>query len=163
SLAKQLRREDVVGVIGYDLFMRCVAEIDLKENTMDLRDSAGYQLKAGEWQKLRLHRNHPVVPCTFEGDHEELFLWDTGAGNNLAIFNAPASKRLGFLDRRSIGQAQAMGVGGATEMKVGFLDWFEVAGHRFEKPMVIFGLPQKGALNDPYIAGIIGNTAVSPF
>lgn len=92
-----------------------------------------------------------------------MFLWDTGAGNNMVLFNAPAVKRLGILEGRQVMQARAQGVGGETPMQVIFLKWFEVAGHRFDSPMAICSLTQKGALNDPYIAGIIGNSAVAPF
>ena len=46
---------------------------------------------------------------------------------------------------------------------IGKLGWFELAGHRFESPTVVFGLEPRGPLGDPYVEGNLGVEFLKPF
>ena len=48
-------------------------------------------------------------------------------------------------------------MGGALDARVGSLEWFEVGGHRLEKPMALFLQPHEGALNEAHLDGTFGS------
>ena len=70
---------------------------------------------------------------------------------------------LGLLEGRTVQKAMAGGVGGAAAMPSGVLEWFELAGRRFEKPTVIFSQAETGAFTDRYTTGNIGQDFLAPF
>ena len=41
--------------------------------------------------------------------------------------------------------------------------WFELAGHRFENPDIVFAIDRQGPLGDPYVDGNIGVEFLKPF
>jgi hypothetical protein len=139
-----------------------VAEIETKTPYIALHDPTHYTLTGASWQDVLVHENTPSVRARFEGDREGLFRIDTGANGTLS-FHSPAVRELGLLDGRTVTSASSGGVGGATETKVGRLEWFELAGHRFEKSMVQFSLAEHGAFADRYTTGNIGQEFLAPF
>jgi hypothetical protein len=156
-----LYHEPILGIIGYDLLSRCVAEFDLTANVLELHDPARHELHASEWQPLILHRRHPLIPATYEGGRHGLFRMDVGAGGPLATVafhhHAVASGQL--LDGRATSPLRV----GTVDVALGKLAWFEIAGHRFEDATVGFALPGDGPFADPYVAGNLGVAFLKPF
>jgi hypothetical protein len=54
-------------------------------------------------------------------------------------------------------------VGGDTHTRVGALAWFELGGHRFERPQVMFSQERDGAFADPHLTGNLGTAFLQPF
>jgi hypothetical protein len=154
--------KDVVGIIGYDLLSRCVAEISLSENSLQIHESRGYQLAEGLWQKLFFSEDLPLVPATFDGGNG-LFRIDVGASAGAAsnvVFHTQTVEELKLLKGRRVRSGRL----GMTRIAVGKVGWFELAGHRFENPNVIFALDRKGPLGrDVYAAGNMGVNFLKPF
>jgi predicted aspartyl protease len=152
----------VAGIVGYDVLARCVAEVETRTPYVALHDPARFQLAGASWQEVIVTENTPSVRARFEGDHEGLFRIDTGADGTLS-FHAPAVRELALLDGRTVTSSASGGVGGTSEAKNGRLEWFELAGHRFEKKMVQFSLAEHGAFADRYTLGNIGQEFLAPF
>jgi hypothetical protein len=154
--------KEVIGIIGYDLLSRCVAEINLAENAIQIHDPRSYQLAGGQWQKLFFSEDLPLVSAKFEGG-EGLFRIDVGASGAAAsnvVFHAATVADLKLLDGRKVRRAQL----GVTRVALGKLAWFELAGHRFENPRVLFALDRRGPLGrDLYAAGNMGVKFLEPF
>lgn len=153
---------DVAGIVGFDLFARAVVEIEPARPFVAIHDPASHALPEEHWQRLVIDQNLPCVEARFEGDHRGLFKLDTGA-NGTVSFHKPAVEHYKLLEGRSVTQAMGGGVGGMALMKVGTLEWFELAGHRFERPQVTFSLAEVGALTDRYTLGNIGQEFMEPF
>jgi hypothetical protein len=152
----------VGGICGYDLFARAVVEFEAKTGRVGIFDQGRYQLTGGNWQELLLSGKSAAVWCGFPGAPKEAFRLDTGAGGTLS-FHSPAVKQWKLLEGRETQAARSGGVGGSNEERRGTIDWFELAGHRFEKPTVGFSLADKGAFTSVHTAGNIGQQFMAPF
>src|SRR6185369_12122954 len=148
--------EPVVGVIGWDLFSRCVAELDLAHETLQLFDPKTHQLRNGAaWRELIVHTRHPVVPARYENSRHGLFRLDVGAAGGAlsnVVFHAPTVEKERLLDDRDYESVRV----GACDLALGPLLWFELGGRRFERPVVAFARDHKGPFADAYINGNIG-------
>lgn len=153
---------DVAGIVGFDLFARAVVEIEPARPFVAIHDPARYGLAEEHWQRLVLDDNLPCVEARFEGDRRGLFKLDTGA-NGTVSFHRPAVERYELLEGRAVTPALSGGVGGAVVTKVGTLEWFELAGHRFERPQASFSEAEVGAFTDRYTLGNIGQEFLQPF
>lgn len=152
----------IAGIVGHDVLARCVVEIECKTPRIVLHDPARFTLAGAEWQPLVLQEGVPCVPARFEGERAGLFRLDTGAGG-LVTFHTPAVEALRLLEGRTLGSTRSGGVGGSAEASTGTLDWFELAGHRFEDPAVTFSRTPKGAFSDAYTLGNLGRSSCDPF
>ncbi len=52
---------------------------------------------------------------------------------------------------------------GSGKVAMGKVAWFELAGHRFENPAVIFAIDRQGPFGDEYVDGNIGVDFLRPF
>jgi hypothetical protein len=152
----------VAGIIGYDYIARTVVELEPATGRISVFVPSEYELATGSWTPLQIDENHPVVHASFEGDREGPFKLDTGADGTV-IFHAPAVERLELLKGREVRVGRAMGVGGAGKTYGGEIEWFELGGHRFQRPQVGFAQVEIGALRDAYTLGNIGHGFLTPF
>ena len=115
--------EDIVGIVGYDLLNRCVAEITLADDSIKLYDPKAHRLERGSWQELTLNQSVPVVSATFEDNRKGLFRIDAGAsgpgGAGNVIFHAPTVSDLHLLkgrkvNRMTMGHRRRHPAGGST-------------------------------------------------
>jgi len=148
--------DPVVGVLGWDVLARCVAVLDVGAGKLELHDPARFELEEGEWQPLSIHHRVPYVPARYEGEREDRFMLDTGAGNLGALFFAHATTELGLLDGRKTEGGEGQGAGGAVPLAMGELEWIEVLGRRFESVTTAFSTEEDGEA-DPYSVGLLGN------
>ena len=117
--------------------------------------------RLGAWQKLTLHQALPTVEGTFEGDRRGRFRIDVGAAGpaGTVVFHAPAVEEMQLLKDRTVTNAQA----GPNRIALGKIAWFELAGHRFLDPTVLFALDRHGPLGDEYVEGNLGVEMLKPF
>jgi hypothetical protein len=161
GFVRQALGKEVVGVVGYDLLSRCVAEISLAEGSIKVHDPGRYRLDAGRWERLVFNQALPLVPATFEGG-KGLFRIDVGASGGAysnVVFHAPAVEQMQLLKDRKVTVSKV----GPARVAVGKLGWFELAGHRFEHPDAVFALDREGPLGDEYAEGNLGVAFLRPF
>lgn len=151
----------VSGIIGYDLISRCVVEIELARDSVKLFDPERYEGRTVPWRDLILHQKHPAVEARFEGERNGIFRLDLGAGGAAGnvLFHAPAVRELGLVGDRPVTRGEV----GGQEYAAGRIAWFELAGHRFENPEVLFFLGESGPVADAYATGNIGARFLEPF
>lgn len=152
----------VAGVIGYSLLAHVVAEINMSDAEISIRNPAEFKLKGAEWTQLALYNKLPSVRAKFES-HEGAFRLDTGAGHLSVAFHAPAVERFSLLDGRETTATMLAGVGGGIPAKSGRLKSFELAGERSEDLNATFATKDMGAFADRYCAGTIGGKFLAPF
>ena len=124
--------KDVVGVAGYDVLARCVAEIALDEESVKLYDPKSHALEPKSWKPLIFNQTAPVISATFEGNKKGLFRIDVGAsgpgGVGNVVFHAPTVQEKRLLRGRKLGPVML----GSSNAASGTIAWFELAGHRFK-------------------------------
>ena len=152
----------IAGICGYDLLAHVVAEIEVAAPRIALYDPDKYELPAGQWQQSVNQFGNLQVQATFEGNHQALFRIDTGSPYTL-IMHTPAVKSLQLLDNRKTRLVQGTSAPGSDAIYLGKLDWFELAGHRFDEPKVMFAVMKTNAMATPYVAGTIGQPFMKPF
>jgi hypothetical protein len=152
---------EVVGIIGYDLLSRCVAELALASDSISVHDPSEYRLDSAHWQRLTLNQALPTVEASFEGNRKGRFRIDVGAAGlaGSVLYHAPAVEELQLLKDRHSTTAQA----GPNRIAVGKMAWFELADHRFENVTVLFALDRQGPMADEYVMGNLGVEMLKPF
>lgn len=152
----------VMGVLGYDLFSRTVVELEMAGSVVRLFDPEKYRLERGVWHELLLHNRHPLIPARYENSRRGLFRIDIGAAGGAfanVVFHAPTVERERLLDDRSYESGQV----GTQEVAYGPLLWFELDGHRFERPVAVFARDHHGPFSDEYTSGNVGVAFLEPF
>jgi hypothetical protein len=152
----------VQGIVGYDLFSRCALDLTLAQNALSLHDPRSHELDGLRWFPLTLPMRHPAVTAQAAGVPEGPFRLDLGAAGGPAgnvIFHGSTVEKYHLLDRRQVARVQS----GKLHLGVGELDWFELAGHRFERPQVLFALDADGVLGEAGTLGNIGVDFLRPF
>ncbi len=155
--------KDVVGIAGYDVLARCVAEIALDDESVKLYDPKSHHLESPSWKPLIFHQTAPVISATFEGNKKGLFRLDLGAsgprGVGNVVFHAQTVQEKRLLRGRKLGT----GMIGSSDTATGTIAWFELAGHRFKNPAVVFATDKTGIFGDEYLDGNIGVDFLKPF
>jgi hypothetical protein len=161
GFVRQAMGKEVVGIVGYDLLSRCVAELSLADDSLKVYDPERYHLDSAAWRKLTFNKLLPLVPAAFEGG-KGLFRIDVGASGGPfanAVFHAPVVDDLNLLKDRKVTINRL----GSSRVALGKTGWFELAGHRFENPDVAFALDRQGPLGDEYVEGNLGVEFLKPF
>jgi len=152
----------VQGIIGYDLFSRCAVDLTLAQEALSLHDPKSRELDGLPWRPLTLPMRHPAVTGKAAGVPEGPFRLDLGAAGGPAgnvIFHGYTVEKYHLLDGRQVARVQA----GKLHLGVGEIAWFELAGHRFERPQVLFALDADGVLGEASTLGNIGVEFLRPF
>lgn len=154
--------EHLAGIVGFPVLEAAVAELQFVPPSMSLYNPKQYKLNKGGWQALALVGGLPCFRARFEGNRDGLFILDTGSTRTLA-FNQFAVRKLDLLKGRELAVGRAIGIGGETVIQKGVIDWFEMGGHRFERPIVAFF--QKANLGgvEEDTLGYVGGTFLEPF
>jgi hypothetical protein len=162
SVFKKMFGIEVAGIVGYDVFRRTIIGVDLNRPVVTLHDPAKFTLARGTWTSTMFSAGNIVVEAKMEGDRVGWYRLDTGA-NGTVQFHAPYVVKERLLDNRQVYHSEHAGAGGKSSGKAGTIEWFELAGHRFEKPEAAFSQATVGAFNDRYLAGNIGQDFMKPF
>jgi hypothetical protein len=151
--------EKRAGLVGYPVFARVVLEVKEGGKQIALYEPASYKLKKGKWQELFYIDLTPAVHCRFEGNRVGLFQLDTGYTSTVTFYDK-FIKDEKLLEGRAVKEEMSLGSGGAYKLSTGTIEWFELAGHRFNNPKVGFrveGLSREGG------AGVVGREFLSVF
>ncbi|NAY93343.1 hypothetical protein GTQ34_15640 [Muricauda sp. JGD-17] len=159
SKANKIINGPVDGVIGWDLLIRSVIEVDLISGQVSIFEPGKYKLDKKNYEDLYLHWKVPYVIAEFESK-KGYFMVDTGAGNKGVIFHSLAVDRLGLLgDDRATIKASVTGAGGTVNAEYGVLDWFDVANEKQFDLDAIFMTGEDGEA-DLYTHGFMGTKAL---
>src|SRR6266404_3590355 len=153
--------EKRAGLCGYPLFARVIAEFIQGGGRIALYDPASYKLTKGKWQKFTFVEHVPAVLARLEGNREGLFIPDTGASGTV-IFNSRYSKDQNLLAGRQVKEISGMGGGRNIKLLRGSIEWFQLAGYRFQNPVAEFGVGGEG-LEMEGRAGVVGRDFMAPF
>ena len=155
----------VAGIIGYGFFSRAVVEVEAAAEFVAIYDPSTFDGSGLPWSELLFDGHTPSVMATFDvgdGPLTEPFRMDTGADGTVT-FHTPAVKRLELKKGRKLTRTSMGGVGGAGTAFEIKIPWFELAGHRFESPIVTLSQFEVGGFTDEYSTGNIGQDFMSPF
>ncbi len=151
----------VDGMFGVDVLRLMVGEFDFKAGTLTIRDPAQPVpgVSADDWISVEMATGRPCVRCTFEGDHEGLFLLDTGSDGGVQFFSR-AVREFNLLEGRRVSERTIRSVYGRGTAGRGTLDWIQLGPHRIEKPQADFFMdePRRSPLT-----GQIGRTMLRDF
>ena len=159
SKASKILGEPVMGVLGWDILLRSIVEMDMHNGTITINNPANYELDKKYVEKLFLHWNVPYVMATFEGNKKGYFLIDSGAGNKGPIFHSMAVDRLDLLNNRKTKSGKVIGAGGEADVEIGMLEWIQVGGHRTNNITSIFLRGDDGEA-DLFTSGFLGGKVI---
>jgi len=162
SMFKKIFSVNVAGIVGFDMFRRAVVKVDLEKPAVSLYDPQHFRLPEGAWTATKFSTGNIAMQATMEGNRQAWYRIDTGA-NGTVQFHTPYVAKEHLLDNRKVSEGQEAGAGGVSAAKIGKIQWFELAGHRFENPDAVFSEATVGAFNDRYLAGNIGQEFLKPF
>lgn len=151
--------EKRAGLIGYPLFARAVVEVTGGGKQIALYEPKTYKLGRGKWQELFYIDLTPAVEARLEGNRRGLFQLDTGFTGTVTFYDR-FIKDEKLVENRETRDATDTGSGGSYRLLTGKLDWFELAGYKFDKPEVGFrvsGFSREGG------AGVVGREFLSVF
>jgi len=154
--------ERLAGLLGHPFFAKAVVEVNYPQRSISCFDPKTYRLPRGNWQPLTLIRNRPALTARLEGNVEGQFLLDTGS-TSAVLFFPDFIKKHALLDNREVRKVKQTSVRGESENLAGRIAWSEFAGHRFEKPIVQFELPNMPQSSQAGLAGIIGRDLLREF
>ncbi len=153
---------EVLGILGHDLFDGVLVELDLGAGALSLHDPEDSSLEVEQWERLRLVDGIPQCRARYEG-REGWFAIDTGAAADNVTFHSPTVRREELLDGRRTWPRRVAGATGELSLRTGRLDWFELAGRRFERPRASFAASRSGPLASRSSAGTIGGGFLGRF
>lgn len=125
--------EKRAGLLGYPLFARAVVEVTGGGKQIALYDPKTYKLGRGKWQELFYIDLTPAVVCRFEGNRTGLFQFDTGFTGTVTFYDKYIAEEK-LLEGRKVKEETTAGAGGTYKEFSGSIEWFELAGHRFNNP-----------------------------
>lgn len=150
------------GIIGYDVFRRCVLALDVTTPKVTLMSPDRMSLPVDHWEPIKFEGGVIGVNAEFEGNQKGWFRLDTGAAGTVS-FHAPYVEKHHLLDNRKLSSTLEGGVGGMVQSKSGTIDYFALGGHRFEQPVAKFSTAKIGAFQNDWLVGNIGQDFMNPF
>jgi aspartyl protease len=149
------------GFCGYPLLARVIVEVNGGGQAIALYDPSTYRLPKGNWQSLSLINFTPAITAHLEGNREGLFMLDTGSSGTVEI-NSKFSTEQKLLEGRKTVEETVSSSGGDFKNARGSLEWFELAGFRFNNPKVSFRVAGVGYEAEG-VAGVVGRVFMRPF
>ncbi|MBV9959262.1 MAG: retropepsin-like domain-containing protein [Acidobacteria bacterium] len=160
--------ESVAGILGYDLISRFVVEIDYAAQVINLYEPAGYRYRGrGEAIPIRMLDNNPYIPVTVKlpgmAPFRTMFVLDSGANTDLFFF-APFVKRHRLLSsQQETTEASAVGLGGASRIRIGSATSVRVGRTLIPNPVVHFSQATRGDDASNIGAGFVGGKLLRRF
>ncbi len=164
SATTPLLGERFAGLLGRPFFAHVVVEIDYPAGSIACFDPKTYRLPRGEWLPLTFQAGRPIVAARLEGNIEGRFMLDTGA-NITVLLSSEFVRTHAHLGTHHVRRRIQTSLGGTYEVLAAEIAWFELAGHRFEKPRVEIAPAGVGesALEADAGIGIIGSGFLKRF
>ena len=160
----------VDGLVGLNLFLKYVVEIDYAAKQLTLYDPPTFVYSgAGESVSLTLRDGHFFVPATIDiGTRGELagqFLVDSGGCMMTTVLTSPFATRnkLPASDQKTIADRSVSGLGGETRLLAGRANSFRIGTSVFRSPLIYISQDKGGALASSEYAGLIGTEILRRF
>jgi len=170
GLVEEQLGRSVDGLVGLDLFLNYVVEIDYEDQKLRLYDPQSFVYSgAGENIPLTLHDGHFFIPATIEtperGELAGQFLVDTGGCMMTAILTTPFAQKnsLPVPSQKTILDRSIAGLGGETRLLVGRATHFKIGDSVFSSPLIYISQDRDGALASPEYDGVIGTEILRRF
>lgn len=160
----------VDGIVGIDLFLKYVVEINYAGNQLRLYDPKSYVYSGtGESVPLTLRDRHLFVPAKIDiqarGELGGQFLIDTGGCMMTTILTAPFAQKnnLPVPTQKTILDESISGLGGKTSLLVGRASKFTIGSSVFASPLIYISQDKGGALASSEFEGLIGTEILQRF
>jgi PDZ domain/Aspartyl protease len=152
------------GLVGFEVFKRFVVRVDYHHQTLTLTLPEAFTPPAGA----------VAVPFTFDGRTPQVegkidglpgrFSIDTGSRASLTI-HRPFAEKHGLRAKlgAKIEALSGWGVGGGVRSVFARAHLLELGGVKVPAPVTDLVLSEKGAFNDPYLAGNVGGGVLRRF
>ena len=160
----------VDGLVGIDLFLQTVVEIDYAAKQLTLYDPQSYVYSgAGDIVPLMLRDGHFVVPAKIDiqdrGELAGLFIVDTGGCMMTVILTTPfaTSSNLPVRNQKTILDKSVAGLGGTTQLLIGRAAHFKIGSSVIPSPLIYISQDKGGALASSEYEGLIGTEILKRF
>ena len=160
--ASRILGEPVVGVLGWDILLRSIVEVDMQAGRIRIFDADKERIPQAAAQRLYLHWKVPYVDASFAGGHQGRFMFDTGAGKKGVFFPNYTVKTLDLLSLEQGEAGVVRGAGGEVPIVKATLDWFKVGGHTSRQVPATLSTGEDYEA-DIYSYGFLGGAVVKPF
>jgi predicted aspartyl protease len=156
--------ERPAGLLGHPFFAKAVVEFDYRRRAVACFAPGTYGLAEEHWQELRFKGELPAMVGRLDGNAEGEFLLDTGS-TALVYLTSTFIRKHVFLDIRDIRPAREVRLTGERDTFQGAIGWFELGGHRLERPRITFSREAHAADVDATAAldGIVGHGLLQRF
>lgn len=158
------------GLVGSDLFVRYVVEIDYMNQRVSLYDRRTYRYSGlGESLPLEWHDKSLFVRAGIEARDGRifngLFLIDTGGGFVSAILNTPFTRANSFpaATQKSLLDRSLSGLGGKLALLVTRVKSFSLGSFVIREPVIYASQDEGGALATADYDGVIGAEILRKF
>ena len=143
------------GILGNDLLMRAVFELDFSAGRVRLIDAESFD-PPPEATAVAFDPGAPVLQASFAPGEEGRLRLDTGSDSAL-IFHGPAVRRWGLTrSREDLETVRVRGLEGEVLADRGPHPWLRLAGRRFESVPATYMRFSRGALDRADLAGNLG-------
>lgn len=169
TIEEQLGRP-LDGLVGVELFIKYVVEIDYTARLLKLYDPQSYVFSGkGESVPLALRDAHFFVPAKIDipqrGEIAGQFLIDTGGCMMTAILTTGFARRhtLPVPAQKTISDQSVSGLGGQTRLLVSRASSFKIGSAVFSAPLIYMSQDKGGALASSDYDGLIGTEILKRF
>jgi len=169
TIEEQLGRP-LDGLVGVELFLKYVVEIDYASRLLRLYDPQSYVFSGnGESVPLALRDGHFFVPATIDipqrGEIAGQFLVDTGGCMMTTILTTGFARRhtLPVSAQKTIVDRSVAGLGGQTRLLVSRASSFKIGSAVFSAPLIYLSQDKGGALASSEFDGLIGTEILKRF
>jgi len=160
----------VDGLVGLDLFLKYVVEIDYAAKQLTLYDPQLFVYSgAGDSVSLTLHDGHLFVPAKIgapgRGELAGQFVVDSGGCMMTAVLTTPFAQQnnLPGPNQKTILDRSIAGLGGETRLLVGRATHFKIGNSTLPSPLIYISQDKAGALASSQFEGIIGTEILRRF
>lgn len=150
------------GILGFDLFSRCLLAIDVPNLSVEIRNPAEFADSDIVWNELIFCEDLPAIACSLSTGHHGVFIIDLGYSGSVLLHTEFV--RINNLQAgRGAKQVRMEGAGGSFTGYESHIDWIEIGGNRIQKPRVVLADSNEGASSDRVTAGTIGGEILIQF
>lgn len=170
GLVEEQFGRSVDGLVGLNLFLEYVVEIDYAAKQLTLYDPQSYVYSGvGDSLSLMLRDGHFFVPAEIDiRDRGELagrFVVDTGGCMMTVVLTTPFanSSNLPVPGQKTILDRSVSGLGGATQLLVSRAAHFKIGSSVLPSPLIYISQDKGGALASSQYEGLIGTEILRRF
>jgi hypothetical protein len=156
---------DVDAVVGHELFVRYVVQVDYAAGILRLYDPATFVAPAAPSVPLQVRGSAAFVPVRVAADGRTLETWlrlDTGAGGALTL-DAPFVREHGLASVSGLTSGASWGVGGRSLEVNRVLERMEIGDVVLEAPVATLSLDTAGVLSGGEGEGLLGGDVLRRF